>query len=279
VIPGRSTTAGELSKLSAFLRRDLLTRLSYRTAILADWFSLFSQALVFSFVGKIVNPALLPTGGAADETTYIAYVSVGIAVSGFLAVGLARLVGAIRQEQFMGTLESLMVTPTTASVILLGSVVYDLIYVPIRTVVFLVIVSIWFDVSFQASGYIPALIILAAFIPFVWGLGSVASASVLTFRRGTGVLGFGTFVLTFTSGAYFPLTLFPEWVQTLAKLNPITVAIAGMREQLIGGADWAAAGDALLKLVPMSGGMLILGLYAFRLAMRRERRLGTLGLY
>jgi ABC-2 type transport system permease protein len=279
VTSGRSTTAGELSKLSAFLRRDLLTRLSYRTAIIADWFSLFSQALVFSFVGKIVNPALLPTGGAADETTYIAYVSVGIAVSGFLAVGLARLVGAIRQEQFMGTLESLMVTPTTASVILLGSVVYDLIYVPIRTVVFLVIVSIWFDVSFQASGYIPALIILAAFIPFVWGLGSVAAASVLTFRRGTGVLGFGTFALTFTSGAYFPLTLFPDWVQTLAKLNPITVAIAGMREQLIGGADWAAAGDALLKLVPMSGGMLILGLYAFRLAMRRERRLGTLGLY
>ncbi len=234
---------------------------------------------MFSFVGKIVNPALLPTGGAADETTYIAYVSVGIAVSGFLAVGLARLVGAIRQEQFMGTLESLMVTPTTASVILLGSVVYDLIYVPIRTVVFLVIVSIWFDVSFQASGYIPALIILAAFIPFVWGLGSVASASVLTFRRGTGVLGFATFALTFTSGAYFPLTLFPDWVQTLAKLNPIAVAIAGMREQLIGGADWAAVGDALLKLVPMSGGMLILGLYAFRLAMRRERRLGTLGLY
>jgi len=279
VTSGRSTTAGELSKLSAFLRRDLLTRLSYRTAIIADWFSLFSQALVFSFVGKIVNPALLPTGGAADETTYIAYVSVGIAVSGFLAVGLARLVGAIRQEQFMGTLESLMVTPTTASVILLGSVVYDLIYVPIRTVVFLVIVSIWFDVSFQASGYIPALIILAAFIPFVWGLGSVASASVLTFRRGTGVLGFATFALTFTSGAYFPLTLFPDWVQTLAKLNPIAVAIAGMREQLIGGADWAAVGDALLKLVPMSGGMLIVGLYAFRLAMRRERRLGTLGLY
>lgn len=275
----RTTARGELSKLSAFLRRDLLIRLSYRTAILADWFSLFSQALVFSFVGKMVNPASLQISGAADETTYIAYVSIGIAVSGFLAVGLARLVGAIRQEQFMGTLESLMVTPTTASVILLGSVVYDLIYVPIRTVVFLVIVSIWFGISFEASGYIPALLILAAFIPFVWGLGSIASASVLTFRRGSGVLGIATFVLTFTSGAYFPLSLFPSWVETLAKLNPISVAITGMREQLIGGADWEAAALALVKLVPMSGVTLFAGLVAFRLAMRRERRLGTLGLY
>jgi ABC-2 type transport system permease protein len=269
----------EMAKLGAFLRRDVLTRLSYRTAILADWFSLFSQALVFSFVSKIVNPARLPTSAGGQRTTYIAYVAVGIAVSGFLAVGLARLVGAIRQEQFMGTLESLMVTPTTASVILLGSVVYDLIYVPIRTVIFLIIVSIWFDVSFVTGGYVPALIILAAFIPFVWGLGSIASASVLTFRRGSGVIGFGTFALTFTSGAYFPLNLFPSWVETLARLNPIAVAITGMRDQLIGGAGWADAGIVLVKLVPMSAASLALGLLAFRLAMRRERRLGTLGLY
>jgi ABC-2 type transport system permease protein len=268
-----------MAKLGAFMRRDVLTRLSYRTAILADWFSLFSQALVFSFVSKIVNPARLPTAAGGQRTTYIAYVAVGIAVSGFLALGLARLVGAIRQEQFMGTLESLMVTPTTASVILLGSVVYDLVYVPIRTVIFLVIVSIWFDVNFAAGGYMPALIILAAFIPFVWGLGSIASASVLTFRRGSGVLGFGTFALTFTSGAYFPLSLFPSWVETLARLNPIAVAITGMRDQLIGGAGWGDAAIVLAKLVPMSAGSLLVGLVAFRLAMRRERRLGTLGLY
>ena len=152
-----------------------------------------------------------------------------------MAVGLARLVSAIRQEQLMGTLESLMVTPTTASVILLGSVVYDLIYVPLRTVIFLIIVSIVFNVSFAATGYIPALLILVAFIPFVWGLGSIASACVLTFRRGSGVLGFLAFALTFTSGAYFPLALFPSWVAPLASINPIAIAITGMRAQLIGG--------------------------------------------
>ena len=158
-------------------------------------------------------------------------------------------------------------------------VIYDMIYVPIRTVIFLVIVSIWFDVSFARDGYIPALLILMAFIPFVWGIGSIASASVLTFRRGSGVIGFGTFALTFTSGAYFPLALFPDWVETLAKLNPIAVAITGMREQLLGDAGWADAASVLLRLVPMSTISLLLGLYAFRLAMRRERRLGTLGLY
>jgi ABC-type polysaccharide/polyol phosphate export permease len=117
------------------------------------------------------------------------------------------------------------------------------------------------------------------FIPFVWGLGSIAAASVLTFRRGSGVLGFGTFALTFSSGAYFPLTLFPSWVATVARLNPIAVAVSAMRDQLIGGVGWSDAALAVAKLVPMSGVTLALGLLAFRLAMRRERRLGTLGLY
>jgi ABC-2 type transport system permease protein len=274
----RSNSFAELSKLAAFFRRDVLVRLSYRTALLSDWFSLFAQAIVFSFVSKLVDPSRLPgTGG--DRVSYIAYVTVGIAVSGFMAVGLARLVAAVRQEQFMGTLESVMVTPTTASTILLGSVIYDMVYVPIRTVIFLIIVSVWFDVSFAVSGYLPALLILTAFIPFVWGIGSVASASVLTFRRGTGVIGFGTFALTFTSGAYFPLSLFPSWVETLAKLNPIAITITGMREQLIGDAGWADAFSVLVRLIPLSTISLMLGLYAFRLAMRRERRLGTLGLY
>jgi hypothetical protein len=73
-------------------------------------------------------------------------------------------------------------------VILLGSVVYDLIYVPIRTVIFLIIVSIVFDVSFALRGDVPSLLILATFIPFVWALGSIASAGVLTFRRGSGAI-------------------------------------------------------------------------------------------
>ena len=121
---GRSGALAEASKLGAFLRRDLLVRLSYRGAIISDWINLFAQALVFSFVSKLVHPIHINGGG---RTSYIAYVTVGIAVAGFMAVGLARLVSAIQQEQSLGTLESLMVTPTTASVVLLGSVIYDLI--------------------------------------------------------------------------------------------------------------------------------------------------------
>jgi hypothetical protein len=52
-----------------------------------------------------------------------------------------------------------------------------------------------------------------------------------------------------------------------------------MREALLGGAGWAQIAPSLLKLAPLSVLGLAAGMLAFRLALKRERRLGTLGLY
>jgi uncharacterized membrane protein (UPF0182 family) len=52
-----------------------------------------------------------------------------------------------------------------------------------------------------------------------------------------------------------------------------------MREALLGGAGWTDVAPSLLVLAPMSAFSLIVGMAIFRLAVRRERRLGTLGLY
>jgi ABC-2 type transport system permease protein len=276
--PVRASVAGEVRKLPAFLRRDLLITLSYRTALVTDWLNLATQVLLFSFVSKLVDRSTLPTFGG-KHISYLAFVSVGIAVTGFMAVGVGRLVTSVNSERMMGTLESLLMTPSAPSTILIGSVAYDLVYVPIRTLVFLVAVSLSLGVDFRAAGIPPALLILAVFIPFVWGVGAATAASILTFRRGSGVVGSGVFVLTLTSGAYFPLGLFPHWIEVVARLNPVAIALDGMRGALSGGDGWIDAAREIAKLAPLTIAALVIGVVAFRLAMRRERRLGTLGLY
>ena len=82
-----------------------------------------------------------------------------------------------------------------------------------------------------------------AFVPFVWGLGLVTAAAIVTFRRGTGLLGVIMSVLGLASGAFFPLALLPAWLQTLAEANPVAIAMEGTREALIGGAGWSAIGS------------------------------------
>jgi hypothetical protein len=53
----------------------------------------------------------------------------------------------------------------------------------------------------------------------------------------------------------------------------------GTRDALIGGAGWDAALQDLIVLVPLSAAGLYAGVMALRVALSREHRRGTLGLY
>ena len=270
--------AGELGKLTAFLRRDFLVAWSYRAAFFSDVAALFLQAISFYFVGLMVNPEVLPEYGGS-RATYLEFVAVGIALGVFVQLGLGRVAGAIRNEQLTGTLESLLMTPTAPATIQLGSVVYELVYIPMRTALFFAVIAVAFGLHFETSGFAPALVVLLAFIPFVWGLGIASAAATLTFKRGSGGIGLGVAVLTLFSGAYFPLDLLPKWAAAAAELNPLAVAIDAMRGPLLGGTGWSDTGHALLVLIPLSALSLAVGFLAFRASLRRERRRGTLGLY
>jgi ABC-2 type transport system permease protein len=276
---GRLSAAGrELAKLPAFARRDMLVAWSYRATFISDVLSLFLQALLFYFVGLLVDEGRLPEFGGSP-VTYMEFVTVGIALAAFLQIGLGRVAAALRQEQMIGTLESLLATPTSPTTIQLGSVLYDLIYVPIRTGVFLVLIAVGFGLDFNLAGVPPAALVILFFVPFVWGLGLVTAAATLTFRGGSAGVGFGLTIMTLGSGAFFPLALLPGWVESLASFNPMAIAIEGMRDPLLGVVDWNETLYGLAVLVPFSAVSLAVGIYAFRMALRRERRRGTIGHY
>jgi ABC-2 type transport system permease protein len=270
--------AGELRKLPAFVRRDFLVAWSYRMSFATDLVSLVGQALVFAFIGKMIDPDELPTF-QGKEVTYLEFAAIGIALGVFITFGLQRVSTAIRNEQLMGTLESLLVTPTRTATLQIGSVFFDLVYIPLQTALFLTAVAIGFGLHMDPAGIFPATAVLLVFIPFVWGLGVLSAAATLTFRRGSNAIAVGTLLLALGSGLYFPVDLLPAWVTTAAELNPIALAVDGMRDALLGGAGWSEIAGVVGRLAPLSALSLVIGVFAFRLALRREQRLGTLGLY
>lgn len=280
--PGRPSRAtvmlGEVRKLPAFIRRDFLVAWSYRLSFVSEWAALLLQALMFYFVGLLVDPSKLPTFGGS-RATYMEFVAVGIALSGFMQVALGRVAAGLRGEQLTGTLESLLMTPTASATMQVGTVLYDLIYIPLRTALFLALVAVGFGLSFEPSGFLPAAVVLLAFVPFVWGIGIATAGGILTFRRGAGFAAFGVTVLTLFSGAFFPLELLPGWASELARFNPITIVVDGMRHPLLGGTGWADTARDVLILLPLSAVSMGAGIAAFRLALRRERRRGSLSLY
>ena len=269
---------GEVRKIPAFVRRDFLVAWSYRMSFVSDMVNMTGQIVVFYFIGLMIDPTVLPTYGGS-EVTYLEFAAVGIAVGVFIQFGLNRVSAAMRGEQLMGTLESVLVTPTAPTTIQLGSVAWDLVYIPLRTAIFLAAVTFAFGLNLSAAGLIPATIVLIAFMPFVWGLGVAAAAILLTFKRGGGFIGLGFVALGLVSGVYFPLDLLPGWLAATAEANPVAHAIEAMRDSLLGDATLSSVLPVVLALIPCAAVSLAFGLGLFRLAVRRERRRGSMGLY
>lgn len=273
-----SALVAELYKLPAFVRRDWKIALSYRAVFLGDIVGLAMQILVFFFVAKLVDPGKLPTYGGTVPT-YLAFVVIGLVINLTAGVLLYQVSAALRQEQLTGTFEALLATPTAGATLQLGSIAYTLIFVPIRAAVLLTAIAIGFGLELEVSGILPGFVLLVAFLPFTWGLGLVAAAAVVTFRRGSNVTGVAVTLLGLISGAVFPIALLPPVLQTMAEWNPFAIAIDGIRSALIGGTGWSDAASDLAHLLPLSVAGLALGVLCFRLAIARERRRGTLGQY
>ena len=152
---------------------------------------------------------------------------------------------------------------------------------PLRTAVFLGLTALFFDASYRPLGRVAgARSVLLAFIPFVWGLGVISAAATLTFRRGAGGVGFIVSIATIGSGAYFPLTVCsPCGSRSCAQYNPVAIAVHGdarRAPRVVRPCRRVAGGRAA---DPDGGGRAPRGAIAFRAAVQRERRKGTLGLY
>jgi ABC-2 type transport system permease protein len=275
--PGPSPL-GELAKLAAFLRRDFLVAWSYRLSFVTEWLTLAIQAITFYFVSKLISPSALPAY-SGTHATYMQFVSIGIVVGALLQLAIGKIAAGVRGEQLMGTLESLLLTPTAAATIQIGTVAYDFIYIPIRMAIFLVVIAVVFGLHFDLSGIGPSVVLLIALLPFIWGIGIANAAATLTFRRGGSPAGLLMTVLALGSGTFFPLTVFPHAVATAIANTPVAIALGGIRRALIGGEGWSVLGWNLGVLGAFSVVFLLFGLLAFRLALRREWRRGSLGLY
>lgn len=277
-VAARTGVRADLGRLAAFMRRDWLVLLSYRAAVVGDLLSLSANLLLFGLIGRLVDPAALPTYGGT-HVGYLEFVALGSAMAMLTGLMLSRVATGIRNEQLIGTLEALMLTPTRMAVLQAGTVAFDAVLVPVRLTVFLGSVWLVLGLDLHTSGILPSVAVLAAYLPFVWGVGLLSAGAILTFRRGNGIVMFAVSGLGLVSGAYFPLSVLPGWVADLARWNPMAIGIDELREAMIGGVGWDALGADTAVLAAASAVALLVGTVAFRAALARERRLGTLGLY
>lgn len=172
-------------------------------------------------------------------------------VPGILAI-LVTMVGSfltalnIVSEKEGGTIEQLNVTPIKKGHFILGKLVpfwiLGLVSVSIGMLVALVIYGLWPVGSILSILFFAAIYLLA-----VLGIGLLISTLVDTQQQATLIAFFMMMVFILMGGLFTPIESMPEWAKWVARLNPPSYFIRGIRSiYLMGSSLWDLRMDLLV---------------------------------
>ncbi len=264
-------------KAFSFITRDLVLATSYKFEFFLRLFFIFFSILTFYFVAKLVGGAgmehLEPYGG-----DYFSFVLIGIAFSGYLMTALRSFSESIRGEQMMGTLEAMLVTPTSASAIITLSSLWNFIFTSFRVLMYLLI-GILLGVDMSNANIIGAMAILILTIICFGSIGIISASFIMILKRGDPINMFFMGTSELFGGVLFPITVLPEWLQTISHILPITYSLSGMRHALLQGYSLHALAPEIIALSVFSVVLVPLSLLAFRYAVNKAKVDGSLVQY
>ena len=268
-----------MRKILAFLQRDLRAWSSYRFTAALQLAGILFALTVFFFISEAVEikdrSAIL-----AYADNYFDFVVIGLAVSGFVTTSLSGFASHVRDAQISGTLEALLVTPTSIPALVVGSTLWDYVSATLRFAGFLAVGALAFDVPlhWERIGWVA--LILALVIAAFSGIGLLSAAFVMVFKRGDPLAQAVAWFSILLGGVYYPVSATGNpTITRLADLLPVTPALHALRLLLLRGAPFAEVESSVGTLALMAALLLPLGLGAFDLGVRRARVSGSLTHY
>jgi ABC-2 type transport system permease protein len=199
-----------------------------------------------------------------------------MSVSTFVSTGLYSLSNQVREAQVQGTLEALLITPTSANMILFGNSLWSFVESFLESVLYLGIAIIIIGLRISILKIALVLLILALTFLCFLSLGMISAAFIMAFKQGNPInFIFGTSSY-FLGGLVFPIEVLPVPLQKISFFLPITHASRAVREILLvpgNQGDWLPT-IGFLGLFALIVGPA--GLCLLRLSLSRARRDGSL---
>ena len=263
--------------LAAFIRRDFLTQISYRSAFVLSFVGIFFRAFTFFFIAKLVGPTAQPLLGEFGGD-YFAFVLLGIAFNSYFGLGLNGFASSLRQAQTTGTLEAMLMTPTPVSHIIIGSAAWNYTFTTFRVLVYLAL-GVALGVDFSQANWLPAIVCLLISIVSFAAIGIIAAGVIMVIKRGDPVTSLIGSISSLFGGIYYPIELLPDWLKPISAILPITYSLRAMRKTLLTGAGFGEIWPDLLMLILFAGVVFPIALLIFRRAVDRARAEGSLAHY
>lgn len=259
----------------AFLKRDLLIAISYKLNFFLQIGGIFISTVMFFFLSKLIGSGvsvqLQPYGG-----DYFAFVLIGIAFTDYLTVSLSSFAGEIRSAQMMGTLEALLVTPTSVRTILFSSSLYNFTFTSVRIFVYMIFGVLIFGMQLYVTSISALILIMLLTILSFLSIGMISAFFIIVFKQGSPISWVIATASGLLGGILYPVSVLPEWLKPIAYLLPITHALEAIRQILLNGASLAMVSDQVLILSLFAALLLPAGLIAFNYGLKIAKKEGSL---
>ena len=222
--PLQRMAAGTLAMAQAEMRKlrhdhlDIITR-SVQPLL---WLFIFGTALSHSHVfalGRIEYRAYIAPGVMAQAAMFIA-----------IFYGLS-----VIWERDVGQLQRLLATPLSRSSIVLGKAAGACVRALVQALLLLVVLAIAdIGVRWTFAGVVGTLAMLTLGTAGFACMSMLLAAVIKERERFMGVGQLIMMPLFFASSALYPLAIMPAWLPAVARVNPLTYEVQGLRQMLVG---------------------------------------------
>jgi ABC-2 type transport system permease protein len=202
-------------------------------------------------------------GGSTFDFVAPGFIALNVMASGLTALGVA-----LARERESGTLDGILMSPTSRTSIILGKTISHSLRNLFQGAVTILIAILLFGITIRGNPILILFILIIGTISFL-GFGIVATAVTKEQESAQLVLGLLQFPMLFLSGVLFPIEQMPSLLQAVSKVLPLTYAVEALRKVMILGTEIDAVITPLTILIILGAITMILGVPLFERATKK----------
>jgi len=229
--------------------------------------ALAQPMLFWLLLGGGLSASFRPTG-VPQNLGYLEYFYPGIMVLAMLFTAIFATI-AVVEDRREGFLQGVLVAPVSRLNIVLGQSLGASTLALLQAVIFLILAPL-VGIALSIGSLLAVFAVLALLAFGLTNLGLMIAWRLQSTQGFHAIMNLMLMPLWLLSGAFFPLTGVPLWLEWLMRINPITYGMAALRRCLYLGSEDAVG--AIPALFPSLGITLLFGMVTMVLAAAMARR-------
>jgi len=270
-----------LQVISAFVKRDFKIWWTYKFWLTLDLTGTLLFVATYYLFSLIVSAQQVQEAGYISGG-YFTFALIGIAFQQYVFFAVESINMSVREEQWNGTMETILSSATDFKIFLLGETCsFFIISSAMLLISLLTGCLLGAQFMITPASLISTIILSALLIVSHMVVGILCAGVIMKTKQGNPLTWAFSWMTQLVSGVFYPLKLLPWYLEWIGRIFPLTYSLDGIRLCLQAGQDLmspAVLSDAV-SLIIFTIIATPIALYVFKIGYDAARRDGSLGQY